>query len=91
MYELNQTPFGSRQRFDIFHKVTGTGFSIVPEAGATVISIQFNGKNILDGYETPEESKQANGEKQCAVSFPQPPEQWEIYLERCGIPVPDQQ
>ncbi|MFM8486118.1 MAG: hypothetical protein ACKOCH_07270, partial [Bacteroidota bacterium] len=71
MYELNQTPFGSRQRFDIFHKVTGTGFSIVPEAGATVISIQFNGKNILDGYETPEELEAGKWGKS-SVLFPFP-------------------
>lgn len=71
MYELNQTPFGSRQRFDIFHKVTGTGFSIVPDAGATVLSIQFNGKNILDGYETPEELEEGKWGKS-SVLFPFP-------------------
>lgn len=54
MYELKQTPFGSHLRYDVTNPVTGNGFSIVPDAGATVLEIRFGGQNILDGYDSPE-------------------------------------
>lgn len=55
MYELTKTPFGKHTRFDLRNPSTGTGFSIVPGAGANVLDIQFGNQSILDGHTTPED------------------------------------
>lgn len=54
MYLLSVSPFGPYQRYTFSHPTNGSGFSIVPEAGANVLDLHLNGQNILDGHETPE-------------------------------------
>ena len=71
LFELRQSSFGPYTRFDLFHETSESGFSIVPECGATVLNIRFQGKNILDGYNTPEELEAAKWGKS-AVLFPFP-------------------
>ena len=55
MYELKKTAFGKYTHYELSHAATGNSFSIVPERGANVLNIHFGKKNILDGYNTPEE------------------------------------
>ena len=71
MYELRQTPFGSHTRFDIFHKKSGNGFSIVPGQGANVLDIRFGDAPILDGYDSPE-ALEAGKWGKSSVLFPFP-------------------
>mgnify|MGYP001003725479 CR=1 FL=1 len=59
MYELDKSAFGKYTRYHLHHPATGTGFSIVPARGANVLHLDFQGKNILDGYHTPEELEAA--------------------------------
>lgn len=54
MYLLSVSPFGPHQRYTFSHPSNGSGFSIVPAAGANVLDLHFKGQNILDGHETPE-------------------------------------
>jgi aldose 1-epimerase len=71
MYELTKTPFGPHTRFTLHNPLSNTGFSIVPGAGANVLEIHFNGQNILDGYNTPEELEAGKWGKS-TVLFPFP-------------------
>lgn len=71
LFELRQASFGPYTRFDLVHETSNTGFSIVPERGATVLEIRFQGQNILDGYNSPEELEAAKWGKS-AVLFPFP-------------------
>lgn len=54
MYQLSVSPFGAHQRYTFSHPDNGSAFSIVPAAGANVLDLYFKGKNILDGYDSPE-------------------------------------
>lgn len=54
MYQHNQLPFGAFQKHTLSHTASGASFSIVPAHSATVVSLVFKGKNILDAYDTPE-------------------------------------
>lgn len=71
MYQLSVSPFGPYQRYAFLNPETGSGFSIVPEAGANVLDLHFQGQNVLDGHETPEELQAAKWGKS-AVLFPFP-------------------
>ncbi|HMX41431.1 MAG TPA: aldose 1-epimerase, partial [Saprospiraceae bacterium] len=71
MYELDKTAFGKHTRFHLHHPATGNGFSIVPARGANVLHISFQGSQILDGHNTPEELEAAKWGKS-AVLFPFP-------------------
>ena len=71
MYELTKSAFGKYTRYHLHHPTTGTGFSIVPERGANVLHLDFQGKNILDGYHTPEELEAAKWGKSVLL-FPFP-------------------
>jgi aldose 1-epimerase len=71
MYELRKTAFGAYTRYDLYHSATGNSFSIVPERGANVLNIVFGNKNILDGFNTPEELEAAKWGKS-ALLFPFP-------------------
>ncbi len=71
MYELKKTSFGKHTRFILHNPLNGNAFSVVPERGANVLDIHFSGKNILDGYTTPEELQAAKWGKS-ALLFPFP-------------------
>ncbi len=71
MFELTQTPFGKYRRYTLHHPETGDGFSIVPERGATVLEIHFQGANVLDGYQSPDELEAGKWGKS-AILFPFP-------------------
>jgi aldose 1-epimerase len=55
----------------LFNPATGNGFSIVPDKGANVLSIQFAGREILDGHATPEALEEGKWGKS-TVLFPFP-------------------
>jgi aldose 1-epimerase len=69
MFQLSVLPFGKYQCYTVAH--AGVGFSIVPDLGANVIDIQFNGRAILDGYLTPEALEEGKWGKS-TVLFPFP-------------------
>ena len=71
MYELEKTVFGKYTRFTLRNPSNGNSFSIVPEKGANVLDIYFSGKNILDGYQTPDELEAAKWGKSVLL-FPFP-------------------
>lgn len=71
MYEIKKTAFGKYTRYELYHPATGNAFSIVPERGANVLDIIFGNKNILDGFQTPEELEAAKWGKS-ALLFPFP-------------------
>lgn len=71
MYKIHTTDFGPYTRYTVENPDTGNGFSIVPEAGATVLQIWIKGRPVLDGYETPEELQEGKWGKS-AVLFPFP-------------------
>ena len=71
MYELDKSPFGKHIRYRLYHPATGNGFSVVPESGANVLHLDFQGKNILDGYNTPEQLEAAKWGKSVLL-FPFP-------------------
>lgn len=71
MYELATAAFGKYTRYTLRHPSTGNSFSVVPARGANVLDIVFSGKNILDGYNTPEELEAAKWGKS-ALLFPFP-------------------
>ncbi len=71
MYELDITPFGQWRRYDIHNPLNGNGFSLVPGKGATLLDLRFSGKNVLDGYTSPEELSAGKWGKS-AVLFPFP-------------------
>ena len=71
MYELTKTPFGKHTRFELHNPQTGTGFSIVPGAGANVLDIRFSNQSILDGYTSPEDLEAGKWGKS-SILFPFP-------------------
>ena len=71
MYELTKSAFGKYTRYHLHNPATGTGFSIVPARGANVLHLDFQGKNVLDGYTTPEELEAAKWGKSVLL-FPFP-------------------
>jgi aldose 1-epimerase len=71
MYDLVKSAFGKYTRYTLSNPATGNAFSIVPEKGANVLDIHFSGKNILDGYTTPEELEAAKWGKSVLL-FPFP-------------------
>jgi aldose 1-epimerase len=54
MYKHIVEPFGAFEKHTLAND-KGDSFSIVPEFGANLLDLQFDGKSILDGYHTPEE------------------------------------
>lgn len=64
-------PFGRHTRFELSNPASGNRFSIVPGKGANVLNLFFGGKNILDGYDTPEELEVAKFGKSVLL-FPFP-------------------
>jgi aldose 1-epimerase len=71
MFFLSEISFGKYRRYDFRHLETGVGFSVAPAAGANVPEILFDGVNILDGYESPEEMEAGKWGKS-ALLFPFP-------------------
>lgn len=71
MFQLTQSSFGKYRRYDLRHPGTGIGFSVVPDAGANVPEILFDGYNILDGYRSSEELEEGKWGKS-ALLFPFP-------------------
>jgi aldose 1-epimerase len=55
VYQISSHEFGPYTRHTIESKSLGHGFSVVPEAGANVLDIWFDGQSILDGFTTPDE------------------------------------
>jgi len=71
MYEIKIVPFGEYNKYILEDTALGSGFSIVPEVGATVLDIWVAGASILDGYEGSEALK-AGAWGKSAVLFPFP-------------------
>lgn len=47
-------PFGAFEKH-VFSNDKGDAFAVVPQFGACLLDLQFNGLSVLDGYATPEE------------------------------------
>jgi aldose 1-epimerase len=47
-------PFGTFEKH-VFSNDKGDAFAVVPQFGACLLDLQFNGMSVLDGYSTPEE------------------------------------
>lgn len=71
MFELNTTPFGRFRRYDFSFSALGLGFSVVPGSGATVLSLLYQGEEVLDGHTTPDELEAGEWAKS-ALLFPFP-------------------
>lgn len=54
MYQHHIEPFGNFKKHTIENK-NGDSFTIVPAHGANLIDLKFNGKTVIDGFQTPEE------------------------------------
>lgn len=52
MYQLKIDDFGGFDRYTFGNEATGNSFSIVPSFGATLVSLRFSGREVLDGYQT---------------------------------------
>jgi aldose 1-epimerase len=53
MYQHNTGTFGRFEKHSIFNPLTQTGFEIVPERGAVLLSATFKGYNVIEGYTDP--------------------------------------
>lgn len=71
MFQLEESDFGPYRLYRFHDPATQHGFDIVPAVAGNVIAIRFGGRNILDGYETPEEL-QAGKWGKSALLFPFP-------------------
>ena len=71
MFQQRIESFGIWEKRIFENKEIGCRFSLVPEYGATVLELVFNGKNILDHYQSPEELKVGAWSKN-AILFPFP-------------------
>jgi aldose 1-epimerase len=71
MYELSKSAFGKYDRYTLRNPSNGHAFSVVPVKGANLLDLYFSGKNILDGYDTPEALEAAKWGKS-ALLFPFP-------------------
>ncbi len=71
MYELHIERFGDFERYTFAHQRLGHQFSIVPAFGATLISLRFAGREVLDGYLTADDLV-ANKWSKSAVLCPFP-------------------
>ena len=71
MFQSATVPFGKYTKISVHDPASGAGFSVVPEAGANVTEIFFNGFQVLDGYATPEDLQAAKWGKSVLL-FPFP-------------------
>jgi aldose 1-epimerase len=71
MFQITRSPFGAFTRVDVTNTANGSSFSIVPEMGATLIDLVFNGHSVMDGYKTPAELEEGKWAKS-AFLFPFP-------------------
>lgn len=71
MYKYKKEPFGNWESVTLFNENTGNGFSFVPDLGATMLELNFKNRNVIDGYNTPEELAEGAWGKS-AVLFPFP-------------------
>lgn len=54
MFQHKITPFGTFEKHTLFNAATGDSLEIVPNYGSCLLSLTFSGKEVLDGYDTPE-------------------------------------
>lgn len=71
MYQHHVTSFGEFQKHTFENTLTKNSFSLVPEFGACVLDIVFQGNSVIDGYQTPTELRLNKWGKNC-VLFPFP-------------------
>ena len=71
MFQQRIEPFGIWEKRIFENKETGSYFSMVVEYGATILELVFNGKNVLDHYQSPEELQAGDWSKN-ALLFPFP-------------------
>jgi aldose 1-epimerase len=71
MFEYQKTSLGRFVKHSFMDQTTKTGFVLVPERGALVLEIWFNGHQILDTYSTAEELEELKWSK-TAILFPFP-------------------
>lgn len=55
MFSLTSSAFGAFQRYRLAHDTAPTAIDFVPERGGCLLSLVFDGTDVLDGYQTPEE------------------------------------
>ena len=92
MFQQRIESFGQWERRIFENLESGCRFSVVPQYGATVLELIFNGKNILDSYQTPEELQSGAWSKN-AILFPFPNRlkdgHYEIGNEKYQFPIND--
>lgn len=71
MFQLEESDFGPYRLYRFHDPTTQHGFDIVPAVAGNVMAIRFGGRNILDGYETPEDLHAGKWGKS-AILFPFP-------------------
>lgn len=71
IFQLEASDFGEFRRYRVHHPELEHGFDIVPAAAANVTEIRFAGKNVLDGYQTPDELRAGKWGKS-AILYPFP-------------------
>ncbi len=54
MFDYKISPFGAYEKHSFLNELTGSGFDVVPQYGACLLDLRFDGVGILDGYESPE-------------------------------------
>jgi aldose 1-epimerase len=69
MFEYKKSKLGGWNKYTFKHAKKKTGFSIVPDRGALLLDITFEGRQILDGYIDGEELKDLKWSKS-SILFP---------------------
>jgi aldose 1-epimerase len=54
MFSHTIEPFGAFEKH-VFSNTQGDAFAVVPQFGACLLDLQFDGTSVLDGYQTPDE------------------------------------
>lgn len=71
MFEHETTDFGGALCHTLSHRALGHSISVVPQYGASLLSLSLFGSSVLDGYRTPEELRDGHWGKS-AILFPFP-------------------
>lgn len=71
MFKLIVSPVGNFKKYEFREENSKTSFSLIPETGALISNIAFNGQKVLDGCECPEEISQ-NSRYKSALMLPFP-------------------
>ncbi len=70
-FQLRRTVFHGFEQYILEDKINKNSFAIMPQKGASITELQFDGTTILDGYQTLEEINQRSWSKS-AILLPFP-------------------